>query len=115
MSSLLRFAGVRLIGQPPPTQTVIGSVLATVSGAVSVNNFPVTQPVSVASLPLPAGAALESGGNLAAIATLLGSLQRVLDLTVQVLAELEAARLQAAAVGGVSVEPASLLADGMPN
>ena len=38
-------------------------------GSVSVSNFPNTQVVSAASLPLPTGAAQESGGNLAAIAT----------------------------------------------
>lgn len=32
-----------------------------------VTNFPATQPVSAASLPLPANAAQESGGHLAAI------------------------------------------------
>lgn len=35
-------------------------LLQQVYGAVSVNNFPATQPVSVASLPLPAGAATEA-------------------------------------------------------
>lgn len=37
-----------------------------VSGTVSVSNLPATQPVSATALPLPTGAALESG-NLAAI------------------------------------------------
>ena len=39
-----------------------------ISGAVSVSNLPATQAVSATSLPLPTGAALETGGNLAAIA-----------------------------------------------
>lgn len=50
-----------------------------VAGTVAVSNFPssqavtgtfwqATQPISAASLPLPAGAALENGGNLANIA-----------------------------------------------
>jgi hypothetical protein len=39
-----------------------------VSGSVSVSNFPATQPVSAVSLPLPANAAQETGGNLASIA-----------------------------------------------
>jgi hypothetical protein len=37
--------------------------------AVSVSNFPATQPVSAASLPLPTNASKETGGNLASIAT----------------------------------------------
>jgi hypothetical protein len=42
-----------------------------VSGSVAVSNFPTTQPVSAASLPLPAGAATASG--VAAVVTALGS------------------------------------------
>ncbi len=37
--------------------TIVPSGTQTVSGSVSVSNFPATQPVSVASLPLPSGAA----------------------------------------------------------
>lgn len=43
---------------------VVGTL--TIAGAVSVTNFPASQPVTAAALPLPAGAALEAGGNLAA-------------------------------------------------
>ena len=39
--------------------------------AVTVGNFPATQPVSATSLPLPAGAALELGGQLQQITELL--------------------------------------------
>lgn len=38
-----------------------------IGGTVSVNNFPATQPISAVSLPLPANAAQETGGNLAGI------------------------------------------------
>jgi len=58
------------------TVPVSGSVTATISGtpSVSVSNFPATQPVSAASLPLPSGAAnsaLQTSGNatLSTIAT----------------------------------------------
>ncbi|MGA7384498.1 MAG: hypothetical protein WBW81_07350 [Methylocella sp.] len=43
-------------------------------GALShVTNFPATQPVSAASLPLPSNGAQETGGNLAAVATAQGA------------------------------------------
>ena len=45
----------------PSSQTVAGSVL--------VSNLPATQAISAAALPLPSGAAHETGGNLASIAT----------------------------------------------
>jgi hypothetical protein len=44
-------------------------VVTPVSGTVNVGNLPLTQPVSAVSLPLPANAAAESGGNLAAVKT----------------------------------------------
>lgn len=59
------------------TIKVIGTVNLSAGQSVSVGNFPAsfsisnfpgTQPISAASLPLPAGAALEAGGNLATIA-----------------------------------------------
>jgi hypothetical protein len=80
------------VGNFPSAQTVSGTVAATQSGAwsvgitgtptVTVGNFPAsqpvtgtfwqaTQPVSAASLPLPAGAATASG--VAAVVTALGS------------------------------------------
>lgn len=37
-----------------------GSINSVVSGSVSVSNFPATQPISAASLPLPTGAATEA-------------------------------------------------------
>lgn len=42
-----------------------------VAADVNVTNFPATQPISAASLPLPTNAARETGGNLAAISDLL--------------------------------------------
>ena len=44
-----------------------------VSGSVTVDNLPATQAVSAASLPLPTGAAMETGGNLAALASAQGA------------------------------------------
>ncbi len=46
-----------------------------VSGTVPVSGsfYQATQPISAASLPLPAGAALETGGNLATVATAQGN------------------------------------------
>lgn len=60
----------------PLPMTVSGT--ATITGAVSVSNFPAsqavtgtfwqaTQPISAASLPLPSNAAQETGGNLATL------------------------------------------------
>jgi hypothetical protein len=48
----------------PLTDTQLRASAVPVSGAF----FQATQPISAASLPLPTGAALEAGGNLAAIA-----------------------------------------------
>jgi hypothetical protein len=50
------------------TVTIVPSGTQTVSGSVSVSNFPATQPVSATSLPLPTGAATET-----TLATLLTS------------------------------------------
>jgi hypothetical protein len=50
---------------------VASAVTQPVSGSVSVSNFPVTQAISAASLPLPAGAATAAG--LTAINTTLGT------------------------------------------
>jgi hypothetical protein len=59
-----------------------GSLIAILKGifgklagtlAVSGTFWPTTQPVSAASLPLPTGAALEAGGNLAAISAAAGT------------------------------------------
>ncbi len=49
--------------------------LASDQGALSVSGtfYQATQPISAAALPLPAGAALEAGGNLATIATAQGA------------------------------------------
>ena len=53
------------------TLTVGGTVSlgagAAAIGSVSVSNFPATQPISATALPLPSGAAKESGGNLDSI------------------------------------------------
>jgi hypothetical protein len=42
------------------TVTITPSGTQTITGSVSVSNFPATQPVSAASLPLPTGAATSS-------------------------------------------------------
>jgi len=63
-----------VLGQLKELVTQLSGTLG-VSGAVSVSNFPATQPISAASLPLPAGAALEAGN----LATLLASLGAVGD------------------------------------
>lgn len=51
--------------------SIASSVPVTLSGdpQVQVSNFPATQPVSAVSLPLPANAAQETSGNLAALVT----------------------------------------------
>jgi hypothetical protein len=51
------------VGNPVPvsgTVTITPSGTQTITGSVSVSNFPATQPVSAASLPLPTGAATSS-------------------------------------------------------
>lgn len=83
-----------------------------------------TLPVSAASLPLPAGAAtsalqtaaasgaaLETGGNLALIVSLLTFMQQQVDLSTKILAVLQASRLQDASAYGVAVEPDTLIPD----
>ncbi len=55
------------VGNFPASQTI--------SGSVSVSNLPATQAVSAGSLPLPANAARETGGNLAAAAAALAASQ----------------------------------------
>jgi hypothetical protein len=82
-------------------------------------------PISAASLPLPAGAAQETGGNLAAIAasvaaqatsdaaqvTQLTALLQLIELNKQILAVLQAIRLQAASAYGVDIAPVSFIDD----
>jgi hypothetical protein len=51
-SGAVSVAGAVTVGNFPATQPV--------SGAVAVSNFPATQPISAAALPLPAGAATEA-------------------------------------------------------
>jgi hypothetical protein len=59
------------------TQTTLAALLAALGtpaqagGAVSVSNFPATQPISAASLPLPTGAATQT--TLASVLTALGA------------------------------------------
>lgn len=53
-------------------RTLLNGTLS-IGGAVSVSNFPATQPISAASLPLATNAAQETGGALAAINTDLGA------------------------------------------
>lgn len=108
---------------------VAGSVAVTnlpatqpVSGAVSVSNFPAsqavtgtffqpTQPVSLASAPLPANAAQEVGGNLASLVTLATQLQQLIELNKMILAAAKANNLLLASIGGTSVNPSDMLDD----
>lgn len=64
-------------------------------------------PVSAASLPLPAGAALESG-NLAVIQI---ALQRIIDIQTQMLAVLQAMHAQEGALTGQPIDPSNFLND----
>jgi hypothetical protein len=66
-------AGTVAVSNFPTNQTVSGTVSISnlpatqnVGGTVAISNFPATQAVTAASLPLPTGAALESG-NLATL------------------------------------------------
>lgn len=56
---------------------------STISGTVAVSNFPATQPVSAAALPLPAGAATSSNqtSTNTKLDTLYTSLQTINSLT----------------------------------
>ena len=60
----------------PPTGTEVEGLNAYVTNSVAVTGtfYQTTQPVSAASLPLPTGAALETGGNLATTATNTGTI-----------------------------------------
>lgn len=64
-------------------------------------------PVSAASLPLPSGAAQESG-NLASIQT---ALQRLIDLQTQMLAVLQAMHAQDGNLTGQPVDPSNFLSE----
>jgi len=70
-----------------------------------------TPATSILSLPLPANAAQETGGNLATAATLLLYLTRTVELNTLMLAELRAMRLQQSATYGVSIEPSHVIDD----
>lgn len=59
---------VRVSNMPPPPMR------SPLTGAAKVDGSGVVQPVSATSLPLPAGAAMEDGGNLAAILKSLAAL-----------------------------------------
>jgi hypothetical protein len=119
--------------------TQVGGAAVSLGIKTSANSIPVvlasdeaTLPVSAASLPLPAGAATsalqttinttlgtpaQETGNLATIASLLGYMQRIVELQVQTLAVLQAIRLQAAGTETYvtsntgAVEPQDVMAD----
>lgn len=59
------------------TQPISGMVTAVVAGTVAVSNFPATQPISAAALPLPSGAATEA--TLAAAEGILSTLLTIVD------------------------------------
>lgn len=71
----------------------------------------ITQPVSAASLPLPANAAQETGGNLASSVALLTYLSRLVELNTLIIAELRALRLQQGAAYGTTVDPSHVIDD----
>lgn len=73
-------------GNPVVTGTGIGGA-GIPRVTVSSDSFPATQPISAASLPLPANAAQETGGNLATIATQTRNDAQIVDLLSQILAQ----------------------------
>lgn len=93
--------------------TTLGTPMQQSGGSLSVTNFPAsqavtgtffqaTQPVSAASLPLPANAAQEASGNLALV---MQGMWRLIDINTQILATLQAMQLQDASAYGIQVEP----------
>lgn len=62
----------------------------------------ITQPVSVASLPLPANAAQETGGNLALLTELIELQKQANALSLAIV-------LHLASISGQSIPPAELL------
>lgn len=61
----------------PLTDSELRAVPVPVSGTLGINNFPATQPVSVAALPLPSGAATSL--NQAALESLIVTLQELVS------------------------------------
>lgn len=109
-------AGVTTVGavtsitNPLPAGTnVIGHVITDTGSTVSVSNFPGTQPVSVASLPLPSNAAQETGGNLAAVYA--NDTQNMLPTLQLILAELRVITAFLAAGLNVTDDPNALRND----
>lgn len=82
-----------------------------VSGTVAVSNLPTTQAVSAAALPLPANAAIETGGNLAALVTLTQQMQQLIEINKMMLATLKADNIMLASLAGASVNPSDMLDD----
>lgn len=62
-------------------------------------------PVSAASLPLPAGAALETGGNLAALLALASQQAQLIETGKLQLAVLKAIQFQLMHISGVTIDP----------
>jgi len=82
-------------------KALVGTLTTTVTGTVAVTGtfFQSTQPVSAASLPLPANAAQESGGNLATIASAMtnGTQKSIVVNSVGTVADVNAKGAQGAA------------------
>ena len=78
LAGTLAVNGAVSVTNLPSTQSISGTValdapsLAALE-SITVQNFPVTQPVSATALPLPTGAAKETGGNLDAISAATGT------------------------------------------
>lgn len=89
----------------------VSNIARTVTGTVAVSNLPATQAVSAVTLPLPAGAALETGGNLASVAASAAYLQQLVELIKQLLATEKANNLLLAHVAGISINPSDMLDD----
>lgn len=83
----------------------VGDRAARILGHVTVDNFPATQPVSAAALPLPANAAQEAGGNLAVLVAKDFATSVKQDANVTAIQQLDTDLL--AAVGTASAAPAA--------
>ena len=78
------------LANPLPVSLPAGTITTlTPLSSVGVNNFPATQPVSAVSLPLPSGAALETG-NLAALVSNTRNDAQIVDLLQQIVIRLDA-------------------------
>lgn len=87
--------------------------LTAASDAVTatVGNFPATQAVSAAALPLPTNAAQETGGNLAALLVIVTKLQQLIELNQIIAATLRADNVLLSNISGITVDPGDVLDD----